>query len=327
VDRRAFIGTVAGTLLAAPLAAGAQPAGKVARIGFLSPASSTTAPHVVEAFRQGLRDLGYVEGQNIVVEYRYANGKAEALPDLAAELVSLKVDVIVASGTPGPLAAKSATKTIPIVMASAGDPVRTGLVASLARPGGNVTGLSTLTPDLGRKRLQLVKELLPGVSRVAVLWNAANPYTVLLVREIEAAARTLRVQIQSLEVRGPDDFQNVLPTAISGGAGALVVVDDPLTVSSRTRIVSFAAQHRLPAMYGFREFAEAGGLMTFGANLADLYRRAPVYVDKILKGAKPADLPVEQPTKFDLVINLKTAKALGLTVPPSLLARADQVIE
>jgi ABC-type uncharacterized transport system substrate-binding protein len=322
MDRRAFL---AGS--AALLAAEAQQTGKVARIGFLSPASSTTAPHVVEAFRQGLRDLGYVEGQNIVVEYRYANGKAEALPDLAAELVSLEVDVIVASGTPGPLAAKSATKTIPIVMASAGDPVRTGLVASLARPGGNVTGLSTLTPDLGGKRLQLVKELLPGVARVAVLWNAANPYTVLLVREIEAAARTLRVQIQSLEVRGPDDFQNVLPTAISGGAGALVVVDDPLTVSSRTLIVSFAAQHRLPAMYGFREFAEAGGLMAFGANLADLYRRAPVYVDKILKGAKPADLPVEQPAKFDLVINLKTAKALGLTIPPSLLARADQVIE
>jgi putative tryptophan/tyrosine transport system substrate-binding protein len=258
MDRRAFLAGSAA-LLAAPLAAEAQQTGKVPRIGFLSPASSTTAPHVVEAFRQGLRDLGYVEGQNIVVEYRYANGKAEALPDLAAELVSLEVDVIVASGTPGPLAAKSATKTIPIVMASAGDPVRTGLVASLARPGGNVTGLSTLTPDLGGKRLQLVKELLPGVSRVAVLWNAANPYTVLLVREIEAAARTLRVQIQSLEVRGPDDFQNVLPTAISGGAGALVVVDDPLTVSSRTRIVSFAAQHRLPAMYGFREFAEAGG--------------------------------------------------------------------
>jgi ABC-type uncharacterized transport system substrate-binding protein len=326
MDRRAFLAGSAA-LLAAPLAAEAQQTGKVPRIGFLSPASSTTAPHVVEAFRQGLRDLGYVEGQNIVVEYRYANGKAEALPDLAAELVSLEVDVIVASGTPGPLAAKSATKTIPIVMASAGDPVRTGLVASLARPGGNVTGLSTLTPDLGGKRLQFVKELLPGVARVAVLWNAANPYTVLLVREIEAAARTLRVQIQSLEVREPDDFQNVLPTAISGGAGALVVVDDPLTVSSRTRIVSFAAQHRLPAMYGFREFAEAGGLMAFGANLADLYRRAPVYVDKILKGAKPADLPVEQPTKFDLVINLKTAKALGLTVPPSLLARADQVIE
>jgi putative tryptophan/tyrosine transport system substrate-binding protein len=237
------------------------------------------------------------------------------------------VEVIVASGTPAPLAAKNATKTIPIVMASAGDPVGTGLVASLARPGGNVTGQSTLTPDLGRKRLQLVKELIPGVSRVAVLWNAANPYTMLLVRELEAAARTFRVQIQSLVVRGPDDFENVLPTAISGGAGALVVVDDPLTVSHRTQIVSFASQHRLPAMYGFREFAEAGGLIAFGANLADLYRRAAIYVDKILKGAQPGDLPVAQPTKFELVINLKTAKALGLTIPPSLLARADQVIE
>jgi putative ABC transport system substrate-binding protein len=327
VDRRAFIGTLAAGLLAALLAAEAQPAGKVARVGFLSPASSTVGPHILEAFRQGLRDLGYVEGQNIVVEYRFAEGKAERLPDLAMELVNLKVDVIVASGTPGPLAAKNATKTIPIVMASAGDPVGTGLVASLARPGGNVTGLSTLTPELGGKRLQLVKELLPGVSRVAVLWNAANPYTGLLVRETEAAARTLGVQTQSLEVRGPDDFENVLPAAISGGAGALIVVDDPLTVSNRMRIANFAARNRLPAIYGFREFAEAGGLMAFGAKLADLYRRAPIYVDKILKGAKPADLPVEQPTKFDLVINLKTARALGLTIPPSLLARADQVIE
>ena len=328
LNRRAFVNALSGGLLAAPLAAEAQQhPGKVARIGFLSPTLSTSVPHIVEAFRQGLRDLGYVEGQNIVVEYRWAEGRAERLPMLAAELVSLKVDVIVASGTPAPLAAKNATKTIPIVMASAGDPVGSGLVAGLARPGGNVTGQSTLTPDLGRKRLQLIKELLPGVSRVAVLWNAANPYTVLQVREIEAAARTLRVQTQSLEVRGPDDFERVLPTAISGGAGALVVVEDPLTVSYRMRIVSFASQRRLPAMYGFREFAEAGGLMAFGANLPDLYRRVAIYVDKILKGAQPADLPVEQPTKFDLVINLKTAKALGLTIPPSLLARADQVIE
>ena len=328
MHRRRFLLTSLAGAFAAPRAAGAQQhPGKVARIGFLSPTLSTTAPHVLEAFRQGLRDLGYVEGQNIIVEYRWAEGRAERLPVLAAELVSLKVDVIVASGTPAPLAAKNATKTIPIVMASAGDPVETGLVASLARPGGNVTGQTTLTPDLGGKRLQLVKELLPGVSRVAVLWNAANPYTVLLVSQIEAAARTLRVQIQSLEVRGPDDFENVLPTAISGGAGALIVVDDPLTVSYRTRIVSFASQRRLPAMYGFREFAEAGGLMALGANLPDLYRRAAIYVDKILKGVQPADLPVEQPTKFDLVINLKTARAIGVTVPPALLLRADHVIE
>jgi len=327
MNRRTFVCALTVAALAARIAAEAQQTGKVARIGFLSPASSTSTPHILEAFRQGLRDLGYVEGQNIVIEYRWAEGKAERLRDLAAELVSLKVDVIVASGTPGPLAAKNATKTIPIVMASAGDPVATGLVAGLARPGGNVTGLSTLTPELGAKRLQLVKEVLPGVSRVAVLWNAANPYTVLLVKETEAAARTLGVQVQSLEVRGPDDFETVLPAAISGGAGALVVVDDPLTVSYRVRIANFAARNRLPAMYGFREFAESGGLMAFGANLADLCRRAPIYVDKILKGAKPADLPVEQPTKFHLVINLNTAKALGLTIPPALLLRADEVIE
>jgi putative tryptophan/tyrosine transport system substrate-binding protein len=327
LERRTLLGVIAGGLLAAPLAAEAQQAGKVARIGYLTSGSYTTAPHLVEAFLQGLRDLGYVEGQNIVIEQRYADGKAERLPGLAAELVNLKVDVIVASGTPAPLAAKNATKTIPIVMASAGDPVGTGLVASLARPGGNVTGQSTLTPELGRKRVQLVREVLPGVSRVAVLWNAANPYTVLLVREIEAAARALGVQVQSLEVRGPDDFENVLPAAISSRAGALIVVDDPLTVSRRMQIANFAARNRLPAMYGFKEFADAGGLIAFGANLPAMYRRVATYVDKILKGAKPADLPVEQPTKFDLVINLKAAKALGLTIPPSLLQRADQVIE
>jgi len=327
MHHRAFPVVVALGILVVPLAAEAQQAGKVARIGVLAQGSSTDAPHSGEAFRQGLHDLGYVEGQNIVLEYRWAEGRAERLPDLAVELVNLKVDVIVAGGTPAPLAAKHATRTIPIVMGGAGDPVGTGLVASLARPGGNVTGLSTLTPELGRKRLQLLKEVVPGVSRVAVLWNAANPYTLLLVRETEAAARTLGVQVQSLAVRGPDDFENALPAAIRGRAGALIVVDDPLTYLYRMRIVDFAARNRLPAMYGFREFAEAGGLMAFGANLADLYRRAATYVDKILKGAKPADLPVEQPTKFELIINMKTAKALGLTIPPSLLLRADQVVE
>ena len=327
IGRRVFISSLALGLLASPLVADAQQAGKVARIGVLAQGSSTDAPHIGEAFRQGLRDLGYVEGQNIVIEYRWAEGRAERLPDLAVELVNLKVDVIVAGGTPAPLAAKHATRTIPIVMGGAGDPVGTGLVASLARPGGNVTGLSTLTPELGRKRLQLLKEVVPGVSRVAVLWNAANPYAVLNMRETEAAARTLGVQVQSLEVRGPDDFESALPAAIRGRAGALIVVDDPLTLTYRVRIVDFAARNRLPAMYGFREYAEAGGLMAFGASLADLGRRAATYVDKILKGAKPADLPVEQPTKFELVINLKTAKALGLTIPQSVLLRADQIIE
>jgi len=327
INRRTFLcGLTLGTL-SAPLAAKAQQPGKVARIGVLSFGSATPGSHIDEAFRQQLRELGYVEGQNIVIEYRWAEGRAERLPDLAAELVRLKVDVIVAGGTPPPLAAKHATRTIPIVMAAAGDPVGSGLVASLARPGGNVTGLSTFTPELAGKRLQLLKEVVPGVSRVAVLWNAANPYAVLNMRETEAAAQTLGVQVQSLEVRGPDDFENALPAAIRGRAGALIVVDDPLTFAYRMRIADFAARNRLPAMYGFREFAEAGGLTAFGANLADLYRRAATYVDKILKGAKPSDLPVEQPTKFELVINMKTAKALGLTIPQSLLLRADQVIE
>ena len=329
MNRRAFLcGLTLGTL-SRSLAAEAQEykAGKVARIGLLSQGSPTSGQHIREAFRQGLREVGYVDGQNIVIEYRYAEGKAERLPDLAAELLRLKVDVIVAGGTLAPLAAKHATGTIPIVMSAAGDPVGTGLVPSLAKPGGNVTGLSNFSADLTAKRLQLLKEILPGVSRVAVLWNGANPIAALLMRETEAAARTLGLQVQSLEVRGPDDFENALPAAIRGGAGALIVVEDPLTFQYRMRIADFAARNRLPAIDGYREYAEAGALMAYGANLADLYRRAATYVDKILKGAKPADLPVEQPTKFELVINIKTAKALGLTIPPSLLLRADQVIE
>jgi putative ABC transport system substrate-binding protein len=318
IDRRRFISAVTFSLLAAPLAVEAQPAGKVPRIGFLVAASASDSAYarLIEAFRQGLRDLGYVEGRNIVIEYRYAGEKYERLPALAAELVRLKVDVIVSHGTPGPLAAKQATSAIPIVMTSAGDPVGSGLVSSLVRPGGNVTGLSLMVPELGGKRLQLLKEILPGLSRVAVLWNAAVPYASLVARETEATATMLGVQLQSLVVRGPDDF-----------AGALTAVEDPLTITKRTQIVDFAAKSRLPAIYGVKEFVDAGGLMSYGANLADLYRRAATYVDKILKGAKPADLPVQQPTKFEFVINLKTAKALGLTIPPSVLLRADEVIQ
>jgi len=308
---------------------------KVARIGLLEQVGSPSGPRgpIYEAFRQQLRELGYVEGQNIVIEYRAAEGRAERLPDFAAELVRLKVDVIVAGGTLAPLAAKHATGTIPIVLAAAGDPVGTGLVASLAKPGGNVTGLSNLSRDLTAKRLQVLKEIVPGLSRVAVLWNAANIVSALHIPEVEAAARTLGLQVQSLEVRGPEDVENtllerkLLPAAISGGAGALFLVDDPLVMAYRMRIADFAVQNRLPATAIYKNFAEAGGLMTFGASLADLYRRAAIFVDKILKGAKPADLPVEQPTKFELVINLKTAKALGLTIPQSVLARADRVIE
>ncbi len=297
------------------------------RVGILIPGLLATTSRNLDGFRRGLRDLGYVEGQNIHLELRSAEATSAKLPDLAAELVRLKMDVIVTSGTPAALAAKRATTAIPIVMAVAGDPVGTQLVASLARPGANITGLSLMAPELGGKRLQLLKEVVPGVSRVAVLWNAANPYAVLVWRETEAAARTLGVRLQSLAVRGPDDFEGAFRAATSGRAGALITVEDGLTLSYRTRIVDFAAKSRLPAMYGFREFVDAGGLMSYAADLFDLFRRAATYVDKILKGTKPADLPVEQPTRFELVINLKTAKALGLTIPPSILIRADQVIQ
>jgi putative tryptophan/tyrosine transport system substrate-binding protein len=329
VDRRAFLGAVTGSLLAAPLAGGAQQAGKVVRIGRLEQGSapSRAATGTDGNFRQGLRELGYVEGQNVLIEYRYAEGKAERLADLAAELVSLKVDVIVAGGTLAPLAAKHATSTIPIVLAACGDPVGTGLVASLAKPGGNVTGLSNRSADLTAKNLQLLKEVVPAVSRVAVLWNAGNPISALVMRETEAAARVLGLQIQSLEVHGPDDFESVLPAAISGGVGALFVVDDPLIYVRATRITEFATRSRLPTTSYHKGFVQAGGLMAYGADLADNYRRAAILVDKILKGAKAGDLPVEQPTKFLLVINMKTAKVLGLTIPQSVLLRADEVIQ
>ena len=314
------------SILWSPLAADAQQAGKVTRIGFLG-YSATSAPHLVEAFRQGLRELGYVEGQNLLIEYRWSEGRAERLPDLAAELVRLKVDLIVSPGTPGPVAAKHATNTIPIVMTTAGDPVGSGLVASLARPGGNVTGLSLLVPELGGKRLQLLKEVVPGISRVAVLWNAANPYPVLVWRETEVSARTLGVQLQSLEVRGPHDFERAFEAATREGAEALIVLSSAFFVAERRRIVDLVTKSRLPAIFPYREDAEAGGLMSYGASIPDSYRRAAYYVDRILKGAKPNDLPVEQPVKFELVINLNTAKALGITIPPTLLILADKVIK
>jgi putative ABC transport system substrate-binding protein len=331
VDRRAFLGTVAAGLLVAPLAVRAQQAERVARIGFLNNGAPPSAEELMKAiaaspFWRAMKELGWVEGQNMAVERRWGQS-TDQLSAAAAELVRLKVDIIVASGTPSPLAAKRATSTIPIVMVAAGDPVATGLVASLAKPGGNVTGTSTHNPELTGKRLQLTKEIVPGLSRVAVLWNAANPLSALVAKETEAAARILGVQVQSVEVRGPDDFETALPGAVSGGAGALLVVDDPFVFQYLRRIADFATRNRLPATAFYKPFAEAGGLMTFGPSLAASVRRAAFFVDKILKGAKPADLPVEQPTEFELVINLKTAKALGLTIPPALLQRADQVIE
>jgi putative ABC transport system substrate-binding protein len=329
MDRRAFVSGIAA-ILAAPMDAEAQQLGKVYRIGILEqggPYPSASGGPAHEEFRRQLRELGYIDGQNVVFEYRFAEGRAERLPDFAAELVRLKVDVIVAGGTPAPLAAKHATRTIPIIMAAAGDPVGTGLVANLGRPEGNVTGLSNLSEELTGKRLQFVKDVVPRVLRVAVLWNASNPISTIVFKHTEAAARTLGLQVQSVEVRGPDDFEQALPATLSGRANTLFVVDDPLVFRERTLIAEFALRNRLPASAFYKEFVEAGGLMSLGPNLTHQYRRAAIFVDKILKGTKPADLPVEQPTKFELVINLKTAKAIGLTIPPSLLLRADQVIE
>ncbi len=330
MDRRTFLAGTGAVLLAAPLAAEAQQAAKVARIGYLS-TNLAANPHLHEAFLQGLRDLGYVEGRNVVIEYRDAEGKPERLPALAAELVALKVDVIVvAEAHHAALAAKQATRTIPIVFAAAADPVESGLVTSLARPGGNVTGLSIVAPELVGKCLELLKQAVPGVSRVAVLWEpgAVGERTEKdMLKEADVAARALGVRLQFVEVRGPADFDRAFSDMTRARAGALTVLPSNMFVNERRRLVDLAAKNRLPAVYPWRESVDAGGLMAYGPNLADLFRRAATYVDKILKGAKPADLPVEQPTKFELVINLKTAKALGLTIPPSLLQRADEVIQ
>jgi putative ABC transport system substrate-binding protein len=329
VDRRGFLLTSLAGALAGPLAAGAQPAGKVYCIGVLwnAAANAPLSLRSVEAFEQGLRERGWVEGQNIIIERRYAEGRAQQFPDLAADLVRLKVDVIVAVAGPATRAAKQATMTIPIVATGVSDPVGQGFVASLARPGGNVTGLATLFPELAAKRLALLKEALPAVSRVAVLWNAANPGNVIIWKEVQVAARTLGITLQSREVRGPNDFEGAFAAMTRERPEALLTVDDPLVFHYQTSIVDFAAKKRLPAMHAFRDAVEVGELMAYSANIPDMLRRTATFVDKILKGAKPADIPIEQPTKFELVINLKTAKTLGLTIPPSLLARADQVIE
>ena len=314
---------------AAPFAAEAQQAAKIARIGYLA-TNRATSPHLREAFLQGLRDLGYVEGRNVVIEYRDAEGKVERLPALAAELVALKVDVIVASGTLAALAAKQATRTLPIVFSPAGDPVGSGLVTSLARPGGNVTGLSAFAPELVGKRLELLKQAVPGVSRVAVLWQPGafgERVEMDTLKRVEVAARDLGVPLQFVEARGPADFDRAFSDMTRARAGALTVLASNMFNSERRRLVELAAEKRLPALYSARELVDAGGLMSYGANLADLNRRAATYVDRILKGTKPADLPVEQPTKFELIINLKTAKALGLTIPQSVLGRADEVIQ
>jgi putative tryptophan/tyrosine transport system substrate-binding protein len=310
--------------LSAPLAAEAQQAGKVYRIGFLA---TSEYPSAWEAFLQGLRELGWAEGKNIVMERRFTQEEQARARDLAAELVRLNMDVIVTSGTPATLAVKNTTTTISVVMAAVGDPVGAGLVGSLARPGGNITGLSLLNPAVSGKRVELLRELLPKATRLGVLLVPTNPWTTLVMREVHVATRTFGMELQRLEVQRPTEFDAAFRAANSGRAAALLVLEDPFMFQYRDTIVGLAAKNRLPAAYGRREFADAGGLISYGASFPDLYRRAATYVDKILKGAKPADLPVEQPTKFELVINLKTAKALGLTIPQSVLLRADQVIE
>ena len=325
MDRRRFLRISLGGALAAPIVAAAQQPGKIARIGLMGGSHSDSDPFI-EAFKQGLRELGYVEGKNIRIEYRLAAGKTELLPSLAADLVRLKVDVIVASSQ-GAVAAKQATTAIPIVMPIITDPVRLGLVASLARPGGNATGLATQNDELPGKWLQLVKETLPNASRVAVLVHPTYDGGVQL-KASGVAARALGFRLQTLKLEGPGDFTTAFAEVQKDRAEALIVSSSPLFYLHRRRLVEFAAKQRLPAIYHQSEFVMvSGGLMSYAPDFRDLFRRAATYVDKILKGAKPADLPVEQPTKFELVINLKTAKTLGLTIPPSLLARADQVIE
>jgi putative ABC transport system substrate-binding protein len=325
--RREFITLLGAAAVAWPLAARAQPRPNVPRVGYLFSLNEAESKHLWEAARQGLRELGYVEGRNIIVEPRWAEGKYDWLPALVAELERLKLDVLVAAATPTNIAVKAGTSTIPVVFVAVADPLRAGLVASFSRPGGRFTGLSLLTPEMSGKRLELLAQTVRNLSRVAVLLNPANPSNIAFLEETQAAARKLGIELQPFEVRNPEEVERAIETAIAGRASALTAFDDPFIHSHRARIIALAAKHGLPAMYGTREFADEGGLMAYGPLRPDLYRRTATFVDKILKGAKPADLPVEQPTTFELIVNLKTAKALGLDVPTTLLLGANEVIE
>jgi putative tryptophan/tyrosine transport system substrate-binding protein len=328
IARRDFMLALAGAAAAWPLAARAQQARKIFRIGYLGVSSSSLEPHYVEAFRQRLRDLGHIEGESIAIEYRWADGEDDRLPNLAAELVRLNPDIIVTTGTPSTLAAMQATKTIPIIMASSADPVAAGLVANLARPKENVTGFTILGPELEAKRLELLKQTVPSAARVAILRNPSNPAVVSYFEAIKTASQSLRIAVDPVaEVRRADEFDDAFSAIVSARPDALAVLADRFLLAHRKRIVEFAAANRLPSMYPYREYVDAGGLISYAPSNVELFRGAAIYVDKILKGAKPTDLPVQEPTKFELVVNLKTAKALGLTIPPTLLFTADEVIE
>jgi ABC-type uncharacterized transport system substrate-binding protein len=326
MKRRAFITLLGGAAAAWPLAARAQQPAKLPTIGFLGQSTPVVESQRLDAFLKRLRELGWIEGRTVAIEYAWGQGSSERFAEIAADFVRLKVDVIVTSGTANVIAAKQATSVIPIVFAVAGDPIANNLVASLARPGGNVTGLSTLATDLAGKRLELLREAVPGFHRLATIGNVGNSLAVLEMSEVQAAAARFGLEAAALEIRRAEDIAPAFE-ALRGGADALYVVADPLVNTNRARIHTLAMGARLPAIYNAKEHVEAGGLISYGPNFPELYRRAAEYVDKILRGAKPADIPVEQPTKFDLVINLTTAKALGLEVPPTLLARADEVIE
>jgi putative ABC transport system substrate-binding protein len=326
MKRREFITLLGGAAAAWPLAAHAQQAGKLPTVGFLGQSTPLGESERAAAFAQRLRELGWVEGRTITIEYRWAEGRNDYLAEIAAEFVRLKVNIIVTGGTPAVMAAKQAMPVVPIVFATVADPVGVGLVTSLARPGGNITGLSTLTVDLAGKRIDLLREAISSLGRLAIMGNVGNPAMALELGELQAAARTLGLQVDALEIRRPQDIASALE-AVKGRADALCVCQDLLTLGNRQRINTLALAARLPVMHASREQLEAAGLMSYGPNFMGMYRRAGDYVDKILRGAKPAELPVEQPTKFDLVINLITARALGLTIPPTLLARADEVIE
>jgi putative ABC transport system substrate-binding protein len=327
MPRRTFIAVLTGCLLVVPLAAEAQQAGKVYRIGMLETRSTVLNAANIDAFRQGLLELGYKEGQNLEIVYRSSDGRDQRFPGLASELVRLQVDLILTRGTPAALAAKSATRTIPVVMAASGDPVRSGLVASLGRPGGNVTGLSLYNVEIYAKRVELLRELVPRLTRIAGLFNMSNPVLPLQWKEVERAARSLGIQPQLLDVRRSEDLPRAFDAAAKQRAQALIVGLDGVTQGNLRPIAELAAKQRLPSIYGSKEYVDVGGLLTYGVSDHDMYQRAATFVDKIFKGARPADLPIEQPTKFELIINLKTAKALGLTIPQSLLQQADQIIE